>query len=599
MARFQVLISRDLSAKDKFTIGRDPGCNIVLSDPAVSSLHAEIFDRNGRLYIKDCNSKNGVFINRRKITEETLLQRGDIITLGDSILIPEDLTNLANGPALQPSALLPTRRLGEAVVHRELEALLFMARQLQRDLSDMDGLLKDILQIAVGTLQCEAGYIEYGQAEEKRMFSFSRGRFQPDPAKLQIDQEISAALAGDGEPVMRSATDKRTDIADSQEPASLICAAFHDREKRICGLICLYNQCQGSFFQDKDADFMKQLAGLSSLILQNAGLLAEVENEKRRAEENVVILNRQPGVNRFFIGKTKTMIDLKRKIDRLAAVPSNVLITGETGVGKGMVARLIHQQSVRARKPFISQNCAGIPDDLIESALFGHMKGAFTHAVADQEGLFELAHGGTLFLDEIGDLSLKSQAKILSVIEERVVRRLGGKKDIPVDIRLVCASHKNLAEMAEAGQFRQDLLYRLQVAVLDIPPLRMRKQDIPYLAQCFLDHFRQEMPNTPLQVAPEALTLLQACDWPGNLRQLRNVIESAIIWSDGRVLQPADLPDVVKGKELRLPTWEGMEKEYVNRVLQVCRNNISQAARMMAMDRTTVYEKMKKYGLER
>ena len=233
------------------------------------------------------------------------------------------------------------------------------------------------------------------------------------------------------------------------------------------------------------------------------------------------------------IGESKPMLGVRDMIEKVAPTNARVLITGENGTGKELVARQLHELSARSGGPFIEVNCAAIPSELIESQLFGHEKGAFTSAIKQRKGDFELADGGTLFLDEIGDMSLSAQAKVLRALQENKITRVGGEKEIPVDVRILAATNKNLKDEIEKGNFREDLYHRLSVIVIQVPPLRERKDDIPLLVGSFLESIAQDMGKPVPSLAPEAVEALKQYQWTGNIRELRNIVERLVILCGG------------------------------------------------------------------
>ncbi len=347
--------------------------------------------------------------------------------------------------------------------------------------------------------------------------------------------------------------------------------------------------------------------------------LSERAGLKRRARAAAL-----PGVAGVeMIGRSEALARLVREIERVAPTGGKVLITGENGSGKELVARAIHLGSRRADAPFVKLNCAAIPRDLIESELFGYERGAFTGAVQAKKGKLEMADGGTLFLDEIGDLSLDAQAKLLRAIETGEVERVGGTKTATVDVRLVSATHKDLAAQVRAGLFREDLYFRLNVLPLHVPPLRERKEDIAVLAEHFLRAFAQAEGLADKELTTEAGMLLEQYSWPGNVRELRNLMERTVILVAGPLVHASDIADWLVpvtrnapadgagggGGELEddLPAEPGTlreelerrEAEAIVKVLEGARWNVTQAATQLGVDRTNLHRKMRKYGIRR
>ncbi|MRR35194.1 sigma-54-dependent Fis family transcriptional regulator [bacterium] len=315
------------------------------------------------------------------------------------------------------------------------------------------------------------------------------------------------------------------------------------------------------------------------------------------------------------VGKTPVILQLQEQVRRVAATNASVLITGENGTGKELVARAIHHWSPRREKPFVEINCAAIPEELIESELFGHEKGAFTGAVAQKKGKFDLADGGTIFLDEIGDMSLKTQAKVLRILQERKFERVGGTRTLEVDVRIVAATNKDLPVEIQAGHFREDLFYRLNVVPFTVPPLRERRDDIPLLVEHFLGIFAQREGQERKKMLPETVELLKGYDWPGNVRELRNIIERLVIMTPGKVITPDQVPDSISGGAAgregeahrpgsaheinsRREAREEFEREFIIQKLEENGWNISRTAEAIELERSNLYRKMKSYGID-
>lgn len=351
-------------------------------------------------------------------------------------------------------------------------------------------------------------------------------------------------------------------------------------------------------------DFLEKPLALNRVVVS-------VENalERNRLERQVRELSNRLDPERQLIGDSPPMRQLKDELKLAARAESRILITGENGTGKELVARRIHNLSRRRNRAFVEVNCAAIPEELIESELFGHIKGAFTGASENRRGRFEQADGGTLFLDEIADMSLNTQAKVLRVLEEQRFERVGGSEPIEVDVRVLAATNKNLEEdELPAGRFREDLYFRLAVIPLHVPALRERREDIPALIDHFLQRFAAEAGRRPKSVDAQALERLVAYAWPGNVRELRNLSERLMIMAPGDVVTEGDLPPRVRGadaiaqvgndyaslKEAR----ETFERLYIERRLGAAGGNVSQTARDLGIDRRHLYRKLQAYGID-
>jgi two-component system nitrogen regulation response regulator NtrX len=312
------------------------------------------------------------------------------------------------------------------------------------------------------------------------------------------------------------------------------------------------------------------------------------------------------------VGRSFAIRALIEKIEKVAPTPARVLITGENGTGKELVARALHRLSARANNPFVEVNCAAIPTELIESELFGHMKGSFTGAIADRAGKFEQASGGTLFLDEVGDMSLSAQAKVLRVLEDGVVTRIGGAKPVSVDVRGIAATNKNLEQEISEGRFREDLYYRLNVVPLSVPPLRDRREDIPLLAAHFAALLSRHEGMAPRVFAADALERLAAFDWPGNVRELRNTVERILILAGGPRVAAGDVDRLVGQRAVEQSSMgalmesrtfeefrEAAERAFLLTKLREHDWNVSETARLLDMPRSNLYKKIERYGLTR
>ena len=336
------------------------------------------------------------------------------------------------------------------------------------------------------------------------------------------------------------------------------------------------------------------------------------DNQVLRQKIRTVLARREPVLGegtRRLVATTTKMREVLRAISRVAPTESTVLLRGETGSGKEVIARALHEESPRRARAFVAVNCSSLAEGLLESELFGHARGAFTGAVADRKGLFEEANAGTLFLDEIGDLSSDLQPKLLRVLETRTFRRLGGTREIQVDVRLIAATNKDLAAEVRAGRFREDLFYRLSVFPLTIPPLRERsREDVLELVHEALRQLHLRHPASPDRLSDKALDLLLGYAWPGNVRELRNVLERALVLSpvdDG--LGPEHLPEALRApgapRAARLDstvlTLEEVERQHIERTLYLSEGNRTLAAQRLAISRATLHAKIKQYGLER
>ena len=357
-------------------------------------------------------------------------------------------------------------------------------------------------------------------------------------------------------------------------------------------------------------DFVEKPLSLEKTLLAVRNAL-----QRRRLETEVRVLKQQLDERYVMVGESAGLKRLRAEIAQAAPTNGRALIFGENGTGKELVARAIHALSLRASGPFVEVNCAAIPEELIESELFGHTKGAFTGALAPRKGKFELADGGTLFLDEIGDMSLKTQAKVLRALQEHRIEPVGGAGSVEVDVRVIAATNKNLEEEIRQGRFRDDLYFRLNVIPFQVAPLRERREDVPRLCRHFMDMLSAEHGRRPREIAPEALEVLSQMPWPGNVRELRNIIERLVIMAPGDRIEMRHLPASLVEAPLVGPSpaeavlpgppdlgplgaaREAFERRYILRKYRECGGNMSRTAEALGVERSNLYRKMKAYGL--
>jgi DNA-binding NtrC family response regulator len=331
-------------------------------------------------------------------------------------------------------------------------------------------------------------------------------------------------------------------------------------------------------------------------------LIEKIIQHQEQTRENIYLKEQYKERTRFesMIGQSRPMQEIFDLIRDVAPMDSTVLITGETGTGKGLAAKAIHTNSSRRDGPFVTVNCGAIPEHLMETELFGHQKGAFTDAKETKKGRLELAHGGTLFLDEIGEISMRMQIDLLRVLEDRVFYRVGGTQPIEADFRVIAATNRNLEEAIKAGAFREDLFYRLNVISFKMPSLIQRKEDIPLLAEHFLYRFAQETNKLTDKISREAMDEMMLYDWPGNIRELENAIERAVVVGKQREILPEDLPIFCHEPtpQTKGYTLKEVEKTHIQQVLVENQWNIARSAKILGIDRSTLYSKIKRYKLK-
>jgi two-component system response regulator AtoC len=439
-------------------------------------------------------------------------------------------------------------------------------------------------------------------------------------AERLADQGFTVVQAGSGEEAMPLLAEFAFDIliTDLRLPGmggrEVLDAALERYPDIIAIVITGYGTVKDAVDAIKQgaADFVTKPFQFDALL----HVVQSAVEQRRLKSENAYLRSQLEDRYRIdgLVGKSRVMRDLFQLLETVAATSSTVLITGETGTGKELAARAIHHNSARRANRFVALNCSAIPETLLEAELFGHARGAFTGAVGTRQGRLEQAHKGTLFLDEVGTMSPSLQAKLLRVLQEREFERVGDSHTIKIDVRVVAATHSDLAKMVGEGSFREDLFYRLNVLPVQLPALRERREDIPLLMQHFLQRLAQDSGRTGMTVSQEAMRRLMAYRWPGNVRQLENTVERALAFTQGRsVIDVQDLPPeiqnhsgVIEGAEAWLPEdgldferyIEGIELSLIKRSLERTQGNKRQAARLLNLKRTTLIEKLKRLEAE-
>jgi two-component system response regulator HydG len=464
----------------------------------------------------------------------------------------------------------------------------------------LQALVEDVLGRAVGVLDASRGYLA----------TFGEGGARSAEARVGFPRRPSETTVAEDEFIRETA---RTETAARRENFRLlrtpVAAALGVPIRgggRTVGVLVLADKESRrggqSAFDEDDARFLVSLAGLCGLAVENRRHLERLTRERERLEEENRRLLDETGRlagERIFIGDSPAARRVLDLVGRVAASRTSVLITGESGTGKELVARMIHARSDRAAKPFVAINCAALPETLLESELFGIERGVAT-GVEARAGRFETASGGTLFLDEIGDMPLSLQAKLLRVLQEREIERVGGRRRIPIDVRVLAATNARLTERIAAGEFREDLYYRLRVVEIALPPLRDRREDIPKLTRHFLERFAAREGRAVPTLDREAFAALLQHDFAGNIRELENLLEGAASLSRGNVIRFEDLqwlparrpgPIEVEPVAGEVPNLRALEERHIRRVLKLAGGNKSRAARLLGISRRTLYRK--------
>jgi transcriptional regulator with PAS, ATPase and Fis domain len=414
---------------------------------------------------------------------------------------------------------------------------------------------------------------------------------------ITINATIAKAALDAGAAILTSEAAVRDEREDevSIEVRSILCAPLRD-EGRALGVLYADNEGRATSFSNDELDFASALAHLTSFTMGNVARTEQLKEENK-------LLKQRLGVPGSLVTASPAMEEIRRKVEKVAGFDATVLITGESGVGKEMVAREIHARSSRQAGAFVAVNCAAIPDTLLESELFGYAPQSAL-AGADPKGRagkFEQADGGTIFLDEIGEMKQELQAKLLRVLEDKRVDRINDTAPRPVDVRILVATNQHLERLVAEGRFREDLFYRLNVVALEVPPLRRRREDVAPLAEFFLRTYPGPEQLRKARLSKAAARALEAYHWPGNVRELRNCIEQALILGDGKTIRLADLPEQMRasagGPAEEIPPLVDVEREHIARVLRATEWNKARSARLLGISKPTLYDKIRTYGL--
>jgi transcriptional regulator with GAF, ATPase, and Fis domain len=569
------------------SVGRDPENDVAVDDPGLpaTALHVH-FD--GKDYNAAAHERAGMIVNGKR-RSAWRLGPGDRIQVG--------ATELFFDPAPRAAAQRP--QAGQRLL--ALETLVRFSERLL-GATDLARLLDELLDAILEVTHADKGFL----------ILLEGGEMSVRTARNVARETIEGAVDRVSDSIIRRVVETRRSI--------VVADALHDREwsgsssvvnLKLCSVMCaplmqkgevfgvlyLGNDNVVSLFDTKALEALTVFAAQASLLVQNAMLLDALRRENLTLKE--AVSSKQYG---DLIGAGASMREVYRRIDKVAATDISVLVSGETGTGKEVVAREIHRRSPRASGPFVAVNCGAIPEALLESELFGHVKGAFTGAIATRVGKFQAAHGGTLFLDEIGDMPLALQVKILRALQERSVNKVGDTRPEVVDIRVVAATNRVLEDEIRKGTFREDLYYRLNVVAIQLPPLRDRGEDTVVLAKYFLQKYGKEFGARVRGFTPGALVSMRKYAWPGNIRELENRVKKAVVLADKALVSAEDLdlrPEILEPILPLAQAKEEYQKRYINEVLDRNGGNRTKTAKDLGVDPRTIFRHLEKLEAER
>lgn len=601
--------------KPIMTMGKAQGNDICVQAPNLAEHHAQIvFD--GRDFLLEEIDKNADITINGKKKRRVRLTQGDRLKLGDAEFGFSMFSETVRSARAQDADEAPS------VTAKDFAAGLLGVRKLFAFSEKLMGrgsvneLLEAMLDDVIELTSADKGFLllfedaeaaqggpgskekTHGIADRRLFVRASRNVRKEAITDVHgaISDSIVRQVVEQNRPVIVSdalsdTTFGRSESVIAMKLSSVMCAPLLSQGE-VIGVLYVGNDQIKHLFDRTQLELLSVFASQASLILQNAMLLSALRADKEK-------LSAELRDKRFgeIIGSCPSMLDVFRKLQKVAATDISVLITGETGTGKELIAKEIHRRSNRESGPFVTINCGAIPENLIESELFGHVKGAFTGAIASRAGKFQAADKGTLFLDEIGELPLNLQVKLLRALQERVVYRVGDSKPEKVDIRVVAATNRNLDEETRAGRFREDLYYRLNVVNIWLPPLRDRGDDVLIIAKALLTKYADEMKSPVRGFSPAALASIKKYNWPGNIRQLENSIKRALVLCDQALLSPEDLNFGAAPKEPLLPlekAKEEFQRRYVLAALERNNGNRTQTARDLGVDPRTIFRYLEK-----
>lgn len=618
-----------LAPGDTLTVGRGDQADFVIDEEHISSKHLELEVLADGIVARDLESTNGTVVVRsgrqiklnKKIDFELRIQDEDVLYLGDPAqpihlrfsagLVQETRTkqevlavaHLAGVSQFEATLQKDPKRISTLYeITKRLTGLLDPAAVGQEACKGAFELLETATHLAISLEESSGGEFVHFLATDREGTLIAKQQVSKSTIEKVRENKAGVWLADaniEGSPAKSIV---RLGIR------TIIAAPLWIGD-RVTGVIQADNRGSGAMFQQRDLEILVVLAGQVSLAIENARLTSRLRSaEERLSEENTFLKEKEAGRYEI-IGDSEPMARVFALIEKVCSTRVPVCIEGETGTGKELVARAIHYRSDRAKKLFVTQNCAAIPESILESELFGHMRGSFTSADRDKKGLFEIAHEGTIFLDEIGETTPAMQAKLLRVLQEGEIRPVGAVRPKRVDVRVVSATNRNLEEEVAQGRFREDLYYRLKVFPIRLPPLRERREDIPLLSRHFLELYCREARRPVPTFSPEGMATLMAYRWPGNVRELQNEMQRLVIAGtesdfvmpgdlSERLRKPGDLLEQVNPPRSGLKQMlEEVEKWIILDALREHNNNKTATAETLQISREGLHKKIARYGL--
>lgn len=594
----------------RWLLGRGPDCQISIPDPHLSAEHCELSQEDGKLGIRLTKGKSLIEFDHNLVKEATLCE-GARFEIGDTTFFVSSLKDgmdLLDAKALlsaESSLNLPATRtalekeettpLEPKRSSRDLSPGKLIAQlvYLFRNATDRGSLGKVVLELACGRIRAVRGLIAQMDGADKLEIVASNGF-----------KEVEAIASVVSKSILREIIDRRCSIVISDTSTSnlpvaskpsmrengiraVACAPVFNSDGDLWGLIYVDHPDHAVKFSIQDAELLIWLGQVYTLLDENIEMAKQLESELSRLKKAAVR-------DEHIVAESPCMVKLLGMVEKAATSEANILLVGESGTGKERIARLLHARSPRKSKRIVTRNCAAIPEHLFESEMFGHKKGAFTGATNDRKGAFLEADGGTLFLDEIGDLDYTLQTKLLRVIQEGRMNPVGSDMEVAVDVRLICATNRSLAELTSEKKFREDLYYRISTVTMEIPPLRERPEDIPALAQYFVS----TLSESKRHIGSEAMEKLKRYAWPGNVRELLSTLEQAVIFSAGDEIGTEDINlrmEPSQSINLQSTSLVEAERSHILNIMERASGNKTEAAKLLGIARSTLVLKLKSY----
>lgn len=589
---------------EDMVIGRDSSNWVCITDPSSSRKHCVFFRNGNEFSIKDLESRNGTFVNSIPIRER-VLQDGDKIDVGDSSflflssdgkgdvfsngfsdlgLLTTTRMRIEDSPYLNPQKTLSVLPLTERI-SRGLETVFEFSRAAA-GMRDAGTLMQKLLESAMKNVPAERASVSLLSEETNEIISVHARNKNLDQSEFPMSRTVLRLITQDRIALLSNDILQDPNLGSSAQ--SLVSTKVHSliavpliAMDKLSGILYIDTSDTKIQFDEGHLELVSALANIGAVALENIKYSSSLLQDQNRLLEDL-------RSERSIVGESSALLNVLSIINKVSRTDSTVLICGDSGTGKELAARAIHLNSPRSTKPFVAINCANLSETLLESELFGHEKGAFTGAYEQKKGKLERAEGGTVFLDEISELASSLQARILRVLQEREFERVGGNRTIKTDIRLVAATNKNLEDAIRTGKFREDLFYRLNVIAIVMPPLRERREDIPLLAAYFASKHGKKCGRKIMGISPEARKCLENYDWPGNVRQLENVIERAIVLGTDNLIRVEDLTDeIVDSVTLPSTKYQDLlrqsKRKMIVEALEQAKGNHTEAANILGV----------------